>query len=112
MNWGSGPFDNDWAFSEFGVVVMIIAERVDAEVSELRDKPLQADQGVVAMVCCLRALGKVCRVDSALDPARVKGWQKEFFAWYEEVKKKLPAKYRDEIKTVAEKEFAQLLKCF
>ena len=112
MIYGTGPFDNDWAFTEFGVVVLTIADRVDAEVSELRTKPLQADQAVVAMVCSLRALGKVCPkgMSASLTPDRVKHWQKEFFAWYDEVKRKLPAKYREQIKADAEKEFAQLLK--
>jgi len=109
---GPGPFENDWAFTEFGVVVLTIADRIDAEVSELRSKPLQADQAVVAMVCCLRALAKVCPqgMSASLEPDRVSGWRDEFLAWYEEVKRKLPAKHRDEIKAVAEKEFAQLLK--
>lgn len=112
MIYGAGPFDNDWAFTEFGVVVLTIADRVDAEVSELRTKPLQADQAVVAMICSLQALGKVCPkgMSASLTPDRVKHWQKEFFAWYDEVKRKIPAKYREQIKADAEKEFSQLLK--
>ncbi|MFO0884061.1 MAG: hypothetical protein U0894_07740 [Pirellulales bacterium] len=58
MIYGAGPFDNDWAFTEFGVVVLTIADRVDAEVSELRTKPLQAEQAVVAMVCSCGDLAK------------------------------------------------------
>lgn len=109
---GPGPFENDCAFTEYGAVIYLLAERVDAEVKQLRKKPLHTEQALVGLICCLRTLAKACPLgmNASLEPWRVTEWKEAFDVWYEAVKEKLPAKHRAAIRTVAHKEFAQLLK--
>jgi hypothetical protein len=111
---GPGPFNSDNAFSEFGVVVTILAERVDRAINVLKEQPWPIDPVVHCLIVCLVALGKAYPqgLNASLDPRRVNAWREAYFAWLDQVEKRLPAKYREEMRSGAEKAFAQLAKMY
>jgi hypothetical protein len=104
--WGSGPIDSDYAFDAVGVYVLMIKDRMFQGAETVIQKA-HPEQSIVASVQCLRLLAaqfpKCVMVhfgSKALQKAR-----EEFGRWYELVQEKLPAKYREAVRTNAEAEF-------
>lgn len=104
--WGSGPADNDYAFGEISVYVLIIKERMFTDADGCIDEAFP-EQAIVATLQCIRLLAgqfhkSVRRSFRRNDFEKAK---EAFGRWYESVEKKLPKKYRDAIRSNAEAEF-------
>lgn len=104
--WGSKPTDNDYAFDAVGVNVLLIKQRMFQDAENVIEKSFP-EQGIIASLQCLRLLAIEFPKNVRLQFGR-KDFEKAkaaFEQWYDKVQQKLPAKYREAIRTEAEMEF-------
>jgi hypothetical protein len=104
--WGNGPIDNDYAFNKVGGYVIILKERMFKDANSVVENAY-AEQSIVASVRCIRLLAREFPKCVILHfGTNELAMAKELFdKWFESVKKRLPAKYREAIRSSADAEF-------
>jgi hypothetical protein len=104
--WGIHPEDSDFARTSLGVIVLHTKKKMlqDIEVVKSDSYP---EQSILSCLICLRLIGK--RFPKTLSVHfRKKDFEKAknaFYSWYEEVKDRIPQKYREGLLEEAESEF-------
>ena len=105
--WGSKPIDSDFATGAIGAYIYLLKERLQKD-TETVLKKCHPEQSIVASLTCLRLLSEQFPKNVRVHFGRKDYLQSKeaFEQWYDAVRTKLPAKYRDEILDEANKEFA------
>ena len=107
---GSGPIGNDQAIEEFGAILFLISDRVDESLDRLENSNT-LEQVTMAGVTALRVLAQKYPQYStiALVKSRLEEWRRRYFSWLDRVESRLPPRFREEIRSSAQKEFDLLL---
>lgn len=96
----------DYAKGKIDLVISLIVDRMEEDINRCIEKEFP-EQSVLGMLVCLRLIGERFPQNLSLYFGRrnLEEAKTKFYKWYELVHKKIPAKFRQEVKEVAEKEF-------
>ena len=96
----------DFAKGSIDLIIRNIIKKMDSDIKMSIEKEFP-EQSILSSLVCLRLIGEKFPKNLSiyfgnLDFEELKS---KFYKWYELVHKKIPAKFREEVKEVAEKEF-------
>jgi hypothetical protein len=104
--WGNKSADCDYAFDAIGSYIFLIKERMFKGIATVSGKSYP-EQGIIASLQCIRLIAEdfpKC-VLPHFSKNEFENSKTAFFKWYELVQGKLPQKYRESIRLMAEEEF-------
>ncbi|MEO0477156.1 MAG: hypothetical protein AAF085_14480 [Planctomycetota bacterium] len=105
--WGPKPLESDYAFDQTGACIAMIKKRLFDNMSNVIAKAYP-EQSIIASLQCIRLLAEEfpkC-VSVSFRKKHFAEARAGFEQWYELVKDKIPAKYRESVLEEANKEFA------
>jgi hypothetical protein len=107
---GPGPYDSRWAKQMFGVALSHMCDHMRIELEKLRTNPWPTEPAVICLVRCMRLVAEDYPqlANFAFPWPEVYKWEDAYFEWFDSVEKKIPAKFRGEMRAVGKEEFARL----
>ena len=104
--WNGSAEGSDFATNAVGVAILNIKDKMLKDFDGIM-KAKHPEQSIITSLTCLRLIGErfpqsLCLHFLEQDYIEMK---EKFYQWFELMNKKIPAKYRDELKASAEQEF-------